>query len=445
LELYKFTYKTIQDIQRRLNELNLSLSLTEHTASLLKPMRIGETSLDNRMGIAPMEGFDSNPDGSPGELARRRYINYARGGAGLIWFESVTVVPEGRSCARQLSLTKETLPEFQRLIHEVKETGIRENGYAPYLIMQANHSGRYSRPNQLKPEPIIAFNNPHIEGDHPLDSSRIADDDYLESLEEKFGEASKLCREAGFDAIDIKSCHGYLLGELAGAFTRKGKYGGSLENRFRLLLNAVQSARRAESADFKIVVRLNIFDGFPYPYGYGVKQDGGLIPDYSEPIEVVRLLHDKLGIPLINISMGDPHIIPYITRPFQNDDKFSQQEDPLAGVARMYEGSAAIKRAFPDLLVSSSAPSYMRRFAPNLAAGAIDAKVCDHVCFGRLAFANANFPRDIKKYGMLELKKSCLACSKCSSLGRAGMPAGCVVRDTEVYLPYYKELTGKSG
>ncbi len=60
-------------------------------------------------------------------------------------------------------------------------------------------------------------------------------DDYLKALEEKFGEAALLAREAGFDAVDIKSCHGYLLAELTSAFTRPGAYGGSYENRTRLL------------------------------------------------------------------------------------------------------------------------------------------------------------------------------------------------------------------
>jgi 2,4-dienoyl-CoA reductase-like NADH-dependent reductase (Old Yellow Enzyme family) len=326
----------------------------------------------------------------------------------------------------------------------MKETGLKENGYPPYIVMQANHSGRYSRPGpEGKSEPIIAFNNPVIEGNNPIDSSRIASDEYLMTLEEKFGEAAELCRQVGFDAVDIKSCHGYLIGELAGAFTREGNYGGSFENRFRLLLNSVRNAKHAETDEFAVVVRLNIFDGFVYPYGYGTAQDDRLTPNYDEPLRAINLLHHDLGVPMINITMGDPHIIPYITRPFQSDDKFTQGENPLAGVARMYKGTGAIKHAFPSLVVSASAPSYLRQFAPNLAAGAIQEGICDLVCFGRLAFANPNFPRDIKEAGMLRANNACLTCSKCSSLGRAGVPAGCVIHDKDIYMPYYKELIKK--
>ncbi|MDR1174902.1 MAG: hypothetical protein LBK83_05470 [Treponema sp.] len=444
MKQYDFSYKTLEDIRERLKDLTICLPLSEETDILFKPLMLNKRLLQNRIGIAPMEGFDACPDGTPSELTRRRYLRYARGGAALIWFESVTIVPEGRSSPRQLVLTKETLPQFQRFVEEIKETGLKENGYAPFLVMQANHSGRYSHPNPQTPQPIAAFHNPVIEGDRPLDSSCIASDDYLASLEDKFGESAKLCRKAGFDGIDIKSCHGYLLGELAGAFNRPGIYGGNFENRFRLLFNSLRHAQCVQSDSFMITVRLNIFDGFPYPYGYGVVRDGSLNTDYSEPLEAVRILHRELGVSFINITMGDPHIRPYITRPFLRDDKFLQMEDPLAGLARMYNGSAVIKRNFPELVVSASAPSYLHQFAPNLAAGAIQAGACDQVCFGRLAFANPCFPRDIKESGFLEPEKACIACSKCSSLGRGGMPAGCIVRDAEVYLPYYKSLMDKN-
>lgn len=127
---------------------------------------------------------------------------------------------------------------------------MRANGFAPYLIMQANHSGRYAKPDGV-PKPIIAYRHPIYEQRRPADDSCIASDDYLKGLEEKFGQAAVLCREAGFDAADIKSCHGYLLAELASAYTRPGPYGGSFENRFRLFINAFKNAKQAETDDFR--------------------------------------------------------------------------------------------------------------------------------------------------------------------------------------------------
>jgi len=144
LNPFKFNYKSLPEVQSRLEELDVYLPLGENTQILTKSLTIGSTTIPNRMGIAPMEGFDSNEDGTPSELARNRYLKYASGGAGLIWFEAVTIVPEGRSCIRQLALTKENLPAYQRLIDQMRNEGLKKNGYIPYLIMQANHSGRYS-------------------------------------------------------------------------------------------------------------------------------------------------------------------------------------------------------------------------------------------------------------------------------------------------------------
>ncbi len=435
---YKFDYKTLRDVQDKASQLGVALPLREKTDILTTPYQAGNVALPNRMGIAPMEGFDANPDGTPSEYTSERYLKYAGGGAGLIWYEAVSIVQEGCSCQHQLYLTEKNLDAFKRLNDKIKEESLRKNGYAPYLIMQANHSGRYSRPGE-KAAPIIAYRHPEIEKLRPADDSCIATDDYLKSLEEKFGEASRLGRKAGFDAIDVKACHGYLLGELASAYTRKGEYGGSFENRFRLLFNSILSAQQSETKDYSVVARIGIYDQYAYPYGFGVKKDGGLEPDYEEPVRLIGDLHKKLHVPFINITMGDPHVQPHVTRPFNRDDMFDCPEDPLLSVARMYEGTAEVKKRYPELGVSASAPSYLRQFAPNLAAGAIEAGVCDQVIFGRLAFANPDFPNDIKNERK-DAKKACYACSKCTTLGRTGWLAGCVLHQQDPYLKRYREI-----
>lgn len=441
---YHFTYRSVQDAQAHANELGINLPLSEDVSILNTPFSIGKATIANRMGVAPMEGVDSEPDGRPGELTVRRYKRFAEGGAGLLWFEAVSIVQEGRSSLKQLLLTKETLPAYQRMNDEIKEAGLKANGYAPYLVMQANHSGRYSRPNPLAtPEPIVAFKDPYIEKDHPLDDSCVATTDYLRQLEDKFGEAAELAKQAGFDAVDIKSCHGYLLAELAGAFTRDDEYGGSFENRFRLLFNAIRNAQSAESDTFQVLARVGIYDNIPYPYGFGMNKDGTLTMDMEEPLKLMDHLHNKLHVPFVNVTIGDPHYDAYVTRPFNQDNKFLAQEDPMIGVARIFNGAGDIKKHVPGLGISASAPSYMRQFAPNLAAGAIQSGLCDHVCFGRLSFANPNFAREIREEG--KMSHGCLTCSKCSDLIRAGVWTGCVIYDRDIYYPVYKELHERLG
>ncbi len=223
----RFHYKSLEEIQAKADELGVNLPFAASTQILASPLTVGGITFPNRLGIAPMEGADSTPDGSPSDYTTRRYVNEAIGGSAVIWFEAISIVEEGRSSRTQLLLTRGNLDSYKKLTQEVKEAGLKANGCAPFLIMQANHSGRYSNPDN-RPAPMIAYRHPELEQYRAADDSCIVTDDYLKGLEEKFGEATALAKEAGFDAIDIKSCHGYLLAELAGAHTRPGAYGGQL-------------------------------------------------------------------------------------------------------------------------------------------------------------------------------------------------------------------------
>ena len=155
MEHEKFTYKSLGEIRARAGELGVEIPFAANTHILKEIASFGNVTLHNRMGIAPMEGADALPDGSPSELTLRRYVTEAEGGSAMIWFEAISIVPEGRSSAHQLMLTKENLDNYKRLTEAVKEAGRKANGFVPYLIMQANHSGRYSNP-QGKPAPMIA-------------------------------------------------------------------------------------------------------------------------------------------------------------------------------------------------------------------------------------------------------------------------------------------------
>ncbi len=438
----KFTYKSLDELKARTEDLKVHLPFAEDTSVLAKPLIFGNVVLKNRLGIAPMEGADALPDGSPSQLTTRRYVREAEGGSGLIWFEAISIVPEGRSSAHQLMLTKDNLEQYKRFTEEIKEAGRKANGFAPYLVMQANHSGRYSNP-QGRPAPLIAYRHPEYEKLRPADDSCIVSDDYLKSLEEKFGEAALLAREAGFDAVDIKSCHGYLLAELNSAYKRPGQYGGSFENRTRLLRNGIAVAKAYETEDFLVTARIGIFDGFAYPYGFGVKEGEGAVVNTEEPIRLIRSLYEDYGIPMVNLTMGNPYVSTHVTRPYDHG-KYVPDEHPLVGVARIINGIGAVKKAVPQVVISASGPSYLRQYSDLFAAGAIEEGLCDEMLFGRMSFANPGFANQIIKDGRMDAKKTCVACGKCGDLIRAGKPTGCVVRDTETYLGYYKEYMAEN-
>ena len=434
----RFHYKTLEEVKERAEELKVYLPFSSSTDILKTPLKVGNVTFHNRMGIAPMEGADSLEDGSPSDYTIRRYVNEAIGGSALIWFEAISIVPEGRSSKTQLLLTEENVESYKRMNEKIKEAGRKANGFEPYLIMQANHSGRYSNPDN-RPAPMIAYRQPQLEQYRAADDSCIVTDDYLKSLEESFGKAALLAKKAGFDAVDIKSCHGYLLAELLSAYDRPGQYGGNYENRTRLLKNGIKAAKVWEDENFQVTCRLGIYDGYEYPWGFGVSEGSGLKPDLKEPIRLVKELYGNCGIQMMNLTMGNPYATTHVTRPFDMG-KYEPEEHPFTGIGRMIAGIGEVKKAVPEMVIFGSAPTYLRQFADLYTAGAVEEGFCDGMLFGRMAFADPDYANEIIKNGRIDPKRVCMTCGKCGDLIRAHKPTGCVIRDPKTFMPFYKEF-----
>jgi 2,4-dienoyl-CoA reductase-like NADH-dependent reductase (Old Yellow Enzyme family) len=397
------------------------LPFSENHKILSQPLTVGATTFANRLVIQPMEGADGTADGAPDTLAIRRYERFATSGAALIWFEAVAVSRESRANPRQLWLHDKNIDDFKRLVENIREIAQKEKQPNPVIIMQSTHSGRYSKPNPNGGfEPIIAYNNRLYEGDNPLPTERVISDDDLRRLEETYANLTRLAMKCGFDGIDIKACHRYLNSELFSAYERPGPYGGPLENRMRFFKNATENARTAAKPGFIVTSRMNIYDGVPYPHGFGVNPSAE--PDLSEPIHIIK----SLGFDLINITMGNPYFNPEVNRPTR-----------LEGVERMYRLTKEVKDALPHVAVVASAPTFMREESGRLSAGAVEGGYADMVGFGRMAFAYPTFARDILE-GKFDKKQTCITCGKCSELMR-GSRAGCVVRDG-VYTELYQQL-----
>lgn len=429
-----FHYQNLADVRDTAKALGVDLPLSEGLAVLRQPLKLAKETIPNRLAIQPMEGCDGSTDGTPGTLTRRRYHRFAQSGAGLIWAEACAVVPEGRANPRQLMLTEKNLDDFRALVADIKETSMRLYGYAPAVVLQLTHSGRYAKP-EGKPAALIAYHNPILEKGKPLADSQILSDDYFARLESAYAHSAKLAQQAGFDGADVKACHRYLMSETLSAFQRPGPYGGSLENRTRLYRNAIAGAQAATSGAFFITSRLNLFDALPAPWGFGADQHGN--PDMAEPIALARQLHDAYGLELLDCSIGNPYFNPHINRPYDHG-AYTPAEHPLCGVARLIGCAAAVKKAVPDLRVIASGLSYLRQFSGNLAAGVVEQGMADMAGFGRMAFAYPTFAHALLDKGELDARQCCVACSKCTELMRATSTAGCVVRDSATYFPIYK-------
>lgn len=437
-----FAFRSPGELLAEADRLGINLPFQEDTAPLFEPLAVGSRRLPNRLVVQPMEGFDAADGGAPGEWTRRRYLRYAGGGSGTIWFEAVAVVPEGRSNPRQLRLHSGNVDSFKKLVDRVRQAAGRASSREvdPFLILQLSHSGRYSRPDG-HPRPAAAVSNPHL--DRQGQDSEILSDDRLDRLQDQFVETARLARQAGFDGVDIKACHGYLVNELLGARQRRNsRYGGSLENRCRFLLEA--GRRVAEIPGMVLAVRLSAYDGLAHPFGFGVSPADEAVPDLGE-VKVLMGELVNLGCRIVNVSAGNPHVKPHITRPFDRGMPGSllPPEHPLQGVSRLIGMTGKLQSAFEDLPMVGSGYSWLRRFYPMVAAAVIRQGKAALVGLGRSSFAYPAAPLNLLKKGSLDPEKVCTCCSRCSELMRSGCSTGCVIRDRRIYGKLYRKIVAK--
>lgn len=393
-----------------------------------RPLQIGKIKIENRVVLQPMEGCDCNFDGSPSELTCEKYFKAAKSGAGVVWFEANAVCPEGRTNPRQMMLTKENLPKFKALLSQMREIAKAECGITPIFILQLTHSGRQSI------TPMIAYRNPVYEEKRPVTDANIVTDEYLDTLPEKYVTSALLAVEAGFDGVDVKSCHGYLFQELLSAFNRNGRYGGSFENRARLYLESVRAVKNAIPSDILLTTRLSVSDMVQKPYGFGTTEQNEL--DLTEPDMLIEKLVEE-GIKILNVTVGNPYYNPHVNRPYRKGG-YLPPETAKTGLERFEYIEKHIKERFPTLTVVGSGLSYYRDDLFEQSERQLNEGICDMVGYGRMWLAYPLFLKDYLK-GVFSPQKCCLACSKCTELMRAKQVSGCAVFN-DYYRKLYKEI-----
>ncbi len=393
----------------------------------------GEITLKNAIATHPMEGCDANTDGTPSDLTRRRYARFSGSGAALVWMEAISVVPEARTSDHQMMINEHTADSFKSLVSDIKKNDT-------FVVAQLTHSGRFAK-NSDTPHALFATRSLPFEETRPQDRDvPVLTDEYLDALPEKFAKAAKIAEDAGFDAIDVKACHQYLLDELLSAHTREGKYGGSFENRIRLMVDCFDAVRSVLRPETVLASRLSLSDMIEAPYGFAVAEGKPVTPDLTETKKLLEILTAK-GLSLIDMTMGSPYFNPHVNRPY-NRGSYMAPEHPLVGLERLIDAAREIQKDFPDLTVIGTGYSYLRQFAPYVAAGALKEKAASMIGFGRMAFAYENFANDMIA-GKVDANKVCIACSKCAEIKRLSGLTGCPIRDQEIYLPIYRELCMK--
>jgi 2,4-dienoyl-CoA reductase (NADPH2) len=435
---WEFQLSNIGDLRQLSRRLGVAVEAIEDVSILAQPVDFAGLVIPNSLAVHPMEGCDGDAQGRPERLTVRRYERFAAGGAGLIWAEAIAVLPEARANPRQLWLHQGSKEAFAAMVKRAREKAAEANGagHRPVIVAQLTHSGRYSKPGPT-PRPLIPEHDPYRDPMVPQprpttdrknkipDDWPIVTDEYLEKLQDAYVEAARIAFEVGFDAVDIKACHGYLINELLACHNRPGKYGGSFENRTRLMLEVIDRIRAEFGDKARIVTRLGIYDAIPSPYGWGVDKDDYTKPDLTEPKKLIGLLRQR-GVKLINITIANPYYNPHVGRPFNEPivGGYGEPEHPLAGVERLVKLTGEVQKAFPDMAFVGTGYSWLRTLFAHVGAANKANGLVTLVGAGRMGFAYPDFARDIVKHGRMFPEKVCVGCSACTQIMRDGGRTG---------------------
>ena len=370
----------------------------------------------------------------------------------------MAVRPDGRANPNQLIINKEN----QRGISELRDILLNAHqekfGNTEDLAIgfQLTHSGRFCRPNEkFTYEPKVAYKHPILDEKFKVQGEQdVLTDAELDELVIEYVQATRIAREVGADFVDIKHCHGYLLHELLGAHTRDGRYGGSFENRTRMLREIV-AAIRADGNDIDLAVRLSTFDmvphrpdpkrshsdklgpgipeehELPFPYQFGVDHEDPTKIDLRETFGFVNLC-SKLGIKLINTTAGSPYYTPHLQRPaaYPPSDGYQPAYDPLIDVARQIKVVRELKKQLPGgMAIIASGLSYLQEYLPHVCQALLREGWADMVGLGRVILSYPDILNEATECGELKKRLVCRTFSDCTTAPRKGLPSGCFPLD----------------
>jgi 2,4-dienoyl-CoA reductase-like NADH-dependent reductase (Old Yellow Enzyme family) len=470
--------KTVADFRAHVAGLGLNLPCEDAIATgpaspLTQPvagLTVNGKVIGNRWAIHPMEGWDATPTGGATDEVRRRWQRFGLSGAKVIYGgEAMAVRPDGRANPNQLIITEENQRDIAGIREILVKAHRERHGTADDLVIgfQLTHSGRFCKPNDKKRmEPRVAFRHPILDRKFNVTSdAQVFTDSEIEELIQCYIRAARIAHDVGADFVDLKHCHGYLLHEFLGAHTRPGKFGGSFENRTRILREIIAGIR-ASGNPIDIGVRLSAFDFvpfkpdptraelgklgpgipedfshcLPYHYGFGVKVDHPIDYDLTETFKFVDLCM-QLGVKILNLSAGSPYYNPHIQRPaaYPPSDGYQPAHDPLIDVARQINVVRQLKEharqataANPALkapVLIGTAYSYLQEYLPHVAQHAVRHGWTDMVGLGRVVLSYPEMLADATAKGTLTTKLICRTFSDCTTGPRNGLISGCYPLD----------------
>ena len=249
---------------------------------IFTPCQIGPITLRNR--TIRSAAFENMAHGNrPTEELFNYHTAVAKGGIGMTTVAYASVSRSGLSFDGQLWLREEIVPELKKLTDAIHAEGAKAS-------IQIGHCGNMTHRATCGCMPVGASSGFNLYSPTFVRGLKVAE---IDELVEDFGRAVNLAREAGFDCVEIHAGHGYLISQFLSPYTnhRRDEYGGSLDNRMRLMRRVITRVLEAAGDDMAVVVKMNMHDGFRR----GMQE--------PECLEVAREL-ERLGVHALVLSAG---------------------------------------------------------------------------------------------------------------------------------------------
>lgn len=252
---------------------------------LLEPLQTGNLQLKNRLVMPPMATAKSDGNGKVSQGLLDYYDEKSRGGyLSLVIIEHSFIRQDGKAGEHQLSVAEDSDVDGLRKLAEI----IHRNGSK--CAMQLNHAGAQAESDVTGLEPFAPSATP-VPPKGKI--ARELTEEEIAGIASAFARSARRVKEAGFDAVELHSAHGYLLNQFYSPLTnrRTDAYGGDVLNRIRIHMEVIASVRAAVGENFPILLRLGACD----------YMEGGT--SIEDSVTAAREF-EKAGVCLIDISGG---------------------------------------------------------------------------------------------------------------------------------------------
>jgi len=365
---------------------------------LFEKTKINHMELKNRfVRSATWEGLANSDGSSSGELADLM-LELAKGQLGLIITSHAYVNKTGQAGIRQLGIYSDQLiSSYIKIVEKVHREGSK-------IIMQITHAGGRASAQLIKSQP---FGPSSLEIKDCMVCREITKNEIFQTIND-FKDAAVRAKKAGFDGVQIHAAHGYLLSQFLSPFfnKRKDEYGGSIENRARLILEIFQVIRSELDKQFAITIKINSDDFI----------EGGFTQ--SEMVQVAAML-ESAGIDAVELSGGTSLKISNYSSSRLGEIDSKEEEVYYRDAAKLYKEKITV-----PLILVGGIRSY------GVAKELVEKDLADYISLCRPLVREPNL---IKCWQEGDIKKAkCISCNGCFKPVRAGEGLYCDPHSLEV-------------